>query len=366
MKKLTILLLAAAIVILPFSSLYGEELTLFERYKENDISLSDLTEKYEKLVEEREEKLDSFENYRISRKSTFDSALGYASKENGILQVDWDIQNALYNLKSREAWLETSFRNTYLSLYKKVRSADQAYQSAGESLELYNETVSNNKKGYASDIEMLEAKYSYKKADNVYMASLRSLDSSFRSFQSLLGGALDFNDMSFDFTEPAGTPATLNEYISKALENSSSLSLVIQSITRYENELKYLDKYVISYNLSYYREKRESIETNLAILKLTLEKNKQDLIKDIEDRYNALILEKEKIGLLALSLEIAETDYEVNKDLYKRKLIDYSELIGSENSVKAATVDYQLAVYGFNTMLMELEYASSCFMSEDK
>jgi hypothetical protein len=366
LKKIIILFLAAVIVILPFSSLYGEELTLLERYKENDISLSDLAEKYENLVEEREDKLDSFETYRISRKSTFDTALSYASKENGILQVDWDIKNALYNMKSREAWLEINFRNTYLSLYKKVRSADSAYKTASESLEQYNETVSNNKNGYASDIELLEAKYDYKKADNSYLASFRSMNSALRSFSSLLGNTLDLNDLPFDFSELLTIPATLDEYVDTALGSSSSLAVVSQSIIRYENELKYLDKYVIPYNLSYYRERRASIETNLEILRLTLEKNKQELIEDIENKYNALIIEKEKIGLLSLSLEIAETNHEVNRDLYKRKLIDYSELIESENSVKDATVEYQLAVYDFNTMLMELEYASSCFMSEDK
>ncbi len=161
-------------------------------------------------------------------------------------------------------------------------------------------------------------------------------------------------------------PAKITDYTEHALVFSPSIVSTKQAIIRYENELKYLTKYKISENLSYYKEKLQSVELNLAVLRLTLEKNELSLIQSIEEQYNTLLLEKEKVGLAGLSLEIAETDHEINKGLYNRKLIDYSELMESEQSVEIAALEYQAAVYKYNTMLLELEYDCAWFMPEDE
>lgn len=367
MKKILIIFLAAVIVILPFSFLYGEEASLFDRYIDNDTLLADYTEKYNSLVMDREERLEIYDNYRISYKNAYYAAIGTAAKENGILQVDWDIQNALYDMKAREALLEINFRNTLEMLYQKTAAADSSDIFVSEALSKYNETLSNHSKGYASDIELLEAEYNYKKAENGLLAAKRSLESSIRSFDSMVGYSLDeFDNYLPEFKEVASEPAELEFYIDSALENSKSLDLIRQDIARYETELRNLSEYYISESLTYYKDKKDSIETNLAILCLTLEQKEFEVQRNVESKYTALSVERERISLFELSLEIAETNHEINKDLFNRNLIDRMELDDSSKSVNEALAEYDLAVHGYNTMLLELEYDCACFMSEDE
>lgn len=367
MKKLIILFLAAIIVIVPFSSSYGEEFSLLNKYFDNDIMLENLTEKYASLLETQEDDLEFYENYRINRRSTYNTAISYAAKENGLKQVEWNIQNALYDLNERETLLEINFRNNLLSVFNKEIVSDSAYKAKNETLEQYKEVVSNHSKGYVSDIDLLEAEYNNKKAENTYLSAFRSHMSSLRAFNNTLDGTLDNYDYKseFELNELPLQTAELNTYIDSALGNSQLITLTSQSISRYETELKYLNQYVMSDNISYIREKRESVTLNLALQKLTLEKHKIDLIKNIEDQYNNLMIEKEKIGLAGLSLEIAETDSVINKDLYKRGLIDYSELTDSLEEMHSREIDYKLAVFDFNTMVMGLELNCAYFMAED-
>lgn len=366
LKKIIILILAAAIVIVPFSSSHGEEQALIDLYKDNDTVLSDLVDKYESLIKDREEKVEFYDNYKINHRSTYNMIISLAAKENGLNQIDFDIQNALYNANAREALLEINFRKTVHSIYSKGKTAEALLLSKTESLEQYNEIINHNQMGYASDIEVLQSKYNYKKAENSYLTSVRSLNSSLRSLEYNIGIAITYDDIYLDLDYENMELQPLEYYINSAMNNSPSIVLVKQSISRYETELKHLTKYYISENLTYYREKKESVELNLALSKLTLKQNEIKLTESIKDQYgNLMIKEEELSGPVEISFEIAEEKYILSKDLYNKKLIDYRELEDSRKEFESAENSILLAQYEHLTQIMELEYNSACFMPEE-
>jgi len=365
LKKYIILLLAAALVLVPFSSLHGEEISLMDKYIEYDSVLSDLTENYNDLVDQREESIEFYENYRINRRNLFNIAMSQAAKENGLRNVDLAIDNALYDLKAREALLMIDFRKEYLSLMERKIDMDLANASEDDAGLLYNEAVAAHNNGYISDIDFLSEKYSYQMFLNAYQRSKRTYASELRSFNLSLGYDISKAAPVFSFDEDLIEVKELSEYLDSVMENSKELELLRQAIDRYETELYYLSKYHISENLSYYRDKRRSIDLNLELSKLMLEETEGELLVQITEKYNSLMIDREKLSLALLSNEILENDYNISLALYRKGLISSSELNDSKEALMSGNLEYTLMVYKYNTNVMRLEYDCSCFFTED-
>ncbi|MDX1359733.1 MAG: hypothetical protein R3232_12940, partial [Clostridia bacterium] len=159
MKKATAIILIALIAMIPAVVSSQDNTPLIEIYTANDILLANNIEHYYDLLENREDRLEMYEGMRTRRSNTFYTAQAGASKENGIIQVDVDIENALDSIKSRKAWLLINFRKKSLSLHNLKKSTDDAWISYTKTRDDYLSAKSSYSAGFISRTSLLLTEY---------------------------------------------------------------------------------------------------------------------------------------------------------------------------------------------------------------
>lgn len=365
MKKFTILLMVVAVALVPVAAFSQENTTPQEEYIQNDSLLTDLISEYSALMQDREDNIEYFENRRINYKNIFYYAQSMASVENGIKQVDWSIESAYAAVKSREAQLEISFRNSFVNLFLKKQSIENALSYKAEAEAYYSETLKNHQLGFISPLELMEAEYQAKSAANSYLSKQRSYLDSLRSFNVIMGKELEYDDYSYDFNEGPSVLADLSLYMESALYNSENLKKIRQAIDKYQTESSHLDKYNISENFSYVKEKIESLDINLNIQALTLEQLEYTVAKSIESKYKSLLIERDKLFLEELNIAILEEDYKISRALFNSGYIDNAELLESKENYINAQEAHIISIYSYNTQVKSLEFDCACYLEED-
>ena len=159
MKKTLAIILIFALSLVPSIVLSQDEVSLEEKYVVADSTLSGYIEAYADLIENRDENIEKYENMRLSRGNSFFISKSMAAKENGILQVDFDIENMKDSVQAREAQLVIDFRTSYLNLYTKWRLSLDASLGAIEAGGDYGDSKKSYQSGYISLNDLLYDEY---------------------------------------------------------------------------------------------------------------------------------------------------------------------------------------------------------------
>lgn len=364
MKKIVAIIIIVMIILTPAVVSSQDNLSLMEEYSSNDSILTNNTEKYNDLLENRDDRLDMYEKMRISKKNSFYTAQSLASRENGIAQVDFDIENTYNSIQSREALLEVNFRKSYLNLYEQKISYEEAWISYTKIKSEYTAAKSSHTAGYISANTLLSFKYNSNSAYNTYLMKKRKYESTLRSFNFDMGYPLDYNDFDYVFNEEIVEIQDPNIYFNSVLKNSSAIINYEQILSRYYVEKKNFDIYSLSTNISYIRETLELLEINTQLAKLEQEKLRSSIKEKIDITYNNLLIEFMTLALEDYNLEILFFDYQINKNLYNKGYIDKEELTESLGIYSSAHRDYRLSVFEYNTNLKSLEYDCAFYTEE--
>jgi len=364
MKRVLVIVLILAVALAPAIVFSHDALSSKELYIGEDTLLSKYIDDYANLLESRDEDISKYEDMRINRKNTFYMSKSLASQENGILQVDFNIENKYNSIKSRESQLEIDFRTSFVNLYTFKQAAEAAKTEALLKASEYEAGKKNNISGYMSDNELLQLEYSVLSLNNSSLYKERQYESALRQFNFKLGSPLKYSDYQFDFNESVLEPLILDFYIDNALENSSTIKLIQQKLEKYYVEQKHYDVYVFSTNLSYISDALRDLEINVRIQELQLEQTKMNLIENISNKYDSLMIEKEKFALAEINIQRFKLEYETNYSLYKRGYIDKQELSDSENSLSDAKNDYVILIYKYNTLVKSLENDCAYYLEE--
>lgn len=364
MKKTLAIILIFALSLVPSIVLSQDEVSLEEKYVVADSTLSGYIEAYADLIENRDENIEKYENMRLSRGNSFFIAKSMAAKENGILQVDFDIENMKDSVQAREAQLVIDFRTSYLNLYTKWRLSLDASLGAIEAGGDYGDSKKSYQSGYISLNDLLYDEYNKLSYENNAKTMARTYESTLMDFNLKLGDYLGFDNYDFIFTEEINELMELTFYIDYALSNSPSIKKAEQRLKKYRVEQKYYDKYYFSTNLSYISDALLNLEINTRLLELQLEKSKENLINEITDKYNAAVIDREKLDLALLNIKILQNEYDIKLSLYNRGYIEKDELSEASDNLAKAKTDYLTAIYSYNTKIKSLEYDSAYYPEE--
>ncbi len=364
MKKALVIILILAVALAPAVVFSHDAISAKELYINADTLLSDYIDAYADLLESRDDDISKYENMRLSKKSSFYIAKSLASKENSILQVDFNIENKYDSIKSREAQLEIEFRTSYLNLYTLQKSAEDEKVEAILKTKEYEAGKKDNKSGYMSDNELLQLEYTTMALNNSSLNKERQYESALRHFNYKVGSPLDYSDYQFDLNESILEHLTLDFYIDNVLENASSIKLIHQKLEKYYIEQKHYDVYSFSTNLSYISDALRDLKINTRIQELQLEKTKTSLINSISTKYASLIIEREKIALADLNIQRFQQEYNTNYSLYTRGYINFTDLDESKNNLSDAKNDYVVLIYRYNTQVKSLENDCSYYPEE--
>lgn len=356
MKKALVIILILAVALAPAIVFSHDALSASELYINADTLLSDYIDNYANLLESRDDDISKYENMRINyRKSPYNLARALASKENNILQIDFNIENKYNSIKSREAQLEIEFRTSFINLFTLKNSVEDAKVEAVLKTKEYEAGKKNNKSGYTSDNELLQLEYATLTLNNSTLAKERQYESALRHFNYKIGSPLDYNDYQFDFNESILIPLSLDYYIDNALENVSAIKLIKQKLEKYYVEQKHFDVYAFSTNLSYITDTLRDLKINTHIQELQLKKTKISLLNSISAKYASLIIEREKIDLAELNIQHFKQEYNTNYSLYTRGFISRTDLDESINNLSDAKNDYVVLIYKYNTQIKSFE-----------
>ncbi|MCD6322205.1 MAG: hypothetical protein J7L77_04195, partial [Clostridiales bacterium] len=274
MKKALVMILILAVALAPAVVFSHDALSAKELYLNADTLLSDYIDTYADLLESRDDDICKYENMRINRKNSFNLAKSMASKENNILQIDFNIENRYDSIKSREAQLVIEFRTSYLNLYTLQKSAEDEKVEAMLKTKEYEAAKKGNNSGYVSESELLQLEYTTMALNNEALNKERQYESALRHFNYKIGYPLDYNEYQFDFNESILEPLALDFYIDNALKNTSAIKLIQQRLEKYYIEQKHYDVYAFSTNLSYISDALRDLKINTRIQELQLEKTK--------------------------------------------------------------------------------------------
>ena len=355
MKKALVMILILAVALAPAVVFSHDALSAKELYLNADTLLSDYIDTYADLLESRDDDICKYENMRINRKNSFNLAKSMASKENNILQIDFNIENRYDSIKSREAQLVIEFRTSYLNLYTLQKSAEDEKVEAMLKTKEYEAAKKGNNSGYVSESELLQLEYTTMALNNEALNKERQYESALRHFNYKIGYPLDYNEYQFDFNESILEPLALYFYIDNALKNTSAIKLIQQRLEKYYIEQKHYDVYAFSTNLSYISDALRDLKINTRIQELQLEKTKTLLINNISTKYSSLIIEREEIALAELNIQRFLQEYNTNYSLYTRGYIGINDLHESESNLLDVKNEYIVLIYKYNTQVKSLE-----------
>lgn len=364
MKKILVIILVIAVSMAPAVVFSYEAPTVLDLYIEADTLLSSYTDDYVDLLENREEDIEKLENRRISYRNTFYTAQSLASRDNGILQVDFNIENKQDSILAREAWLVIEFRAAYSNLYSSQNSVIEAAKSMESAADEYVLGKQNNVSGFVSGSELLQLEYKSVSAKNTATMKQRQYESSLRALNFKINAPIDYDEYEYDFSEEILPLNDLDFYLEWAMENVSSIKSIKQKLEKYYVEYDHYDVYSFSTNLSYIVQSLEELDINIRIQQLMLEKTKSELEEKIRDEYADLLIESERIALAELYVELLETEHDTNKSLYYRGYIGKDELDNSADALQTAKDDFEMKIYTYNTNIKLLEYDCAYYPKE--
>jgi outer membrane protein TolC len=364
-KRTLALILILAVSLAPAFVFAQDGVTLEDTYIASDSQLLQLIETYAELLEARDEDIEKYENMRLNtRGGSFYFAMSQASREKGIVQVDYTIENAYDSIKAREAQLVIDFRNSIAGLYSKLISALDAKEASDEAKSEYEISQRSNQSGFISYNTLLKLEYSTIQAENSALSLSRSYESALRSFNYRIGNPLAFDEYDFDFTEDINELEELDFYLSHALANSPTVKIAQQNLKKLYIDRKYFNQFSFSGRLSYIKDALRELDINIRLAELNLEKAIKNLGDSLTDQYNSLIIEREKLDLAELFIELKQNEYDINISLYERGYIGMDELSASKETLYNAEDDYVHAIFKYNTMIKSFELNCAYFPEE--
>ena len=365
MKKILTILLILAVFLVPAFAFAQDGVSLQDTYISSDDLLSQLIENYAELMETREEDIQRYMDMRLnSRGGSFHFARSQATREKNIKQVDYNIENAFDSIKARELQLVINFRNSIANLYSKGISSLDAATAANEAKIEYESFKKSNQAGFISDNALLMHQYSAMQSENTALSLIRSYESALRAFNYKLSNPLDYEDYDFDFSEEIIEINELGFYINHALGNAPSLKIARQDLEKLYIDRKYFDRFSFSGGVSYENDVFRDLGINIRLAELNLEKTEKSIVENITLQYNSLVIERERLDLAELNIEIKKNEYEINESLYYRGYIDKDELSESKELLYAAEEDYIHSVFRYNTMVKSFELICAYYPEE--
>jgi len=354
-KKALVIMLVFAVILAP-AVVFSYDIESSENlYIEADTILASYIENYSALINDRDDEIEKYTNFRITYGSPFNTAQSKSTKENGIRQIDYNILNSFNDIQSRKAQLVIDFRSSYSNLYSALSSSAIYKTEASAIKNEYNQMVKKKLSGFISENELLKFEYQALALQNTSNSMDRLYESALRNFNFKIGMPLDYDDYTFDFKEPIREIMSLDFYISNALENSSSVIQLKQTLEKYYVEQKNYDVYSFSTNLKYIVDALRTIEINIRLSELKLENTKSTLINNIKTKYSSLSIALEQINLSKMNIDVLQHEYYINSTLYNRGFIDKAELAQSSDSLEKARQEYIMLIYKTNTQIKSLE-----------
>lgn len=355
MKKALVIILVFAVV-LSSAVVFAYDIETTEQlYIEADSLLSSYIKNYSDLINNREDDIEKQENIKILYSSPFNTAQSKAAKEIALMQIDYNISNGLAEIQARQSKLAVDFRNDYYNLYSALLASTAAKTESLLARSEYSFMVQKKNSGFISNNELLKFEYQTMTAQNTSKLMERQYESTLRSFNFKIGLPLNTDDYTYNFKEPVGELKNLDFYISNALENSLSLKQLQQTLEKYYVEKKQYDVYSFSTNLNYITDTLRTLEINIRISELQLEKAKATLVESITSKYNSLLVDLGKINLSDLNIKILQHEYSINSALYNRGFIDKEDLSQSSAALEKAKQDHIMLIYRTNTQIKTLE-----------
>ena len=364
MKKTLAIIIILAISLFPAIAFSQDGNSHEEIYIGNDTQLTQIIEDYAELLETREKNIEKYENMRLSRGGSYYYAKSLATKEKSILQVDYNIENKLDAIKTREAWLSIDFRTSFVNLYSAEESMNNAIIAAYESKAEYASGQKNNEMGFISNGDLLNLEYTAMASDNNALSKERRFESTLREFNYKVGYPLSYDEYVYAFAEEILNTMELDFYILHALDNVPAVKTANQSLNKYYIDQKYFSQFSFSTGLTYIGEALRELDITTRLQELSLEKVKKNLVNSITDEYKALVIEREKINLAKLNVEVLQNEYEINSSLYNRGFIDKEELSESAKRLSEAEYGLIITIYKYNTQVKSLEYKCAYYPEE--
>ena len=364
MKKTLAIIIILAISLFPAIAFSQEGDSPEEIYIGSDAQLAQFIEEYAELLETRVENIEKYKDMHLSRGGSYYYAKSLATKEKSILQVDYNIENKLDAIKTRETWLSIDFRTSFVNLYSAEESMNDAIITAYESKAEYASGQKKNGLGFISNGDLLNLEYNAMASENNALSKERKFESTLRAFNYKVGYPLSYDDYVYAFEEEILKTLELEFYISHALDNAPTVKIATQNLNKYYIDQKYFNRFSFSTGLTYITEALRELEINTRLQELNIEKTKKNLIDSITDEYKALVIERKKINLTKLNIEVLQNEYKINSSLYNRGFIDKEELSESAERLSQAEQDLIITIYKYNTQVKSLEYKCAYYPEE--
>ena len=119
-------------------------------------------------------------------------------------------------------------------------------------------------------------------------------------------------------------------------------------------------------SLRYITDALRDLEINTCLQELQLQATKETFAASITVKYDAIMIEMERINLAVLNIEILQQKYEISTSLYNRGYIGRQELSDSSKLLTDAKHDYIILIYKYNTQIKSLENDCAYYPKESE